>query len=250
MKQSNNFSINQLDRSDSINDISAIVAVEQYLSTYGSLVLTAYGIIGNILSILIFLSPQYHRQSSHFYLLSLAVSDLCFLYIYLIEDTFRSHNELYRSRINVLDRSSSMICILVQYARNTTRLLSSWIIVAFTVERFLVVFYPFKRAIICRRKISRLIVLLLFMISLLLNINVPFHYGIAPSTNNSKQDTICDILPAYRSVYMRFAISTMITVYFLPMCLISSFNVLICRKLWKKNSLMAKSRTMNTFKIG
>lgn len=221
--------------------MSRLVAIEQYMSIYGPFVLTTLGIVGNVLSILIFLSPRYRRQSSHFYLLSLALSDLCFLIINLIEDTFRNHNQLYQSRINVLDRSPLLVCISVQYARNVTRLLSSWIIVSFTIERLLVVFYPLKRAIICRRKIARFVVSILFVLSLLSNINVPFHYAIIRLSNNPHgEQTICDILPPYRQIYMRFAIGAMISVYLVPMCIIGFVNMLICCKLWRKSFLTEK----------
>ncbi|CAF0758409.1 unnamed protein product [Adineta steineri] len=223
------------------NSMSTLVSIEQYTSIYGPLVLTTLGIIGNILSILIFLSPRYRRQSSHFYLLSLALSDLCFLLIYLIEDTFRNHNQLYQSRLNILDHSSTMVCIFFQYARNITRFLSSWIIVSFTIERLLVVFYPLKRAVICRRKIARCIVMILFIMGILVNINVPFHYGIVNVTNDIGQpDTICDIRVQYRAIYMRFAISTMLIVYLMPMCIIGIVNMLICCKLWSKSLLTEK----------
>ncbi|CAF3790844.1 unnamed protein product [Rotaria socialis] len=221
--------------------MSTLETVEQYMSIYGPFILTTLGIIGNILSILIFLSPRYRRQSSYFYLLSLALSDLCFLIINLFEDTFRNHNQLYQSRINFLDRSPSFICILVQYARSETRSLSSWIIVSFTIERLIVVFYPLKRAIICRRKIARFVVFLLFITTLLCNINVPFHYGIISLHNPLQNDTICDILPKYRAIYMRFAITTMILVYLLPMCIIGIVNMLICCKLWRNSLMLDKS---------
>ncbi|CAF3053388.1 unnamed protein product [Rotaria sp. Silwood2] len=160
-----------------------------------------------------------------------------------IPDTFRNHNELYKSRINFLDRSSSIMCIFAQYIRNETRLLSSWIIVSFTIERLLVVFYPLKRGIICRRKIARFVVFILFIITLVCNINVPFHYGIINLPNYLQNDTICDILPKYRPIYMRFAITTMITVYLLPMCIIGFVNMLICCKLWRNSLVMDKSET-------
>lgn len=231
-------------RNESTTPISTLVIVEQYMSIYGPLVLTTLGIVGNVLSILIFLSPRYRRQSSHFYLLSLALSDLCFLIINLIEDTFRNHNELYQSRINILDRSSPLICILVQYARNTTRLLSSWIIVSFTIERLLVVFYPLKRAIICRRKIARGVVAALLVCSLLMNMNVPFHYGIIDVSQTKEPGaTICDILPDSRMVYMRFAIASMIAVYLVPMCIIGVVNMLICCQLWSKSFLVEKAES-------
>ena len=211
------------------------------MSIYGPFILTTLGIVGNILSILIFLSPRYRRQSSHFYLLSLAICDLCFLIINLLEDTLRNHNNLYKSRVNILDRSTNLVCICVQYARNTTRLLSSWIIVSFTIERLLVVFYPLKRASICRRKLARFVVTVLFLFSLSSNINVPFHYGIISSPNHqNKTDTICDVLPDYRPIYMRFAIISMISVYLLPMCIIGIVNMLICSKLWRKSLLIPK----------
>jgi hypothetical protein len=248
-KQKKNTTGNYRKMNDTTNSKSTLVVVEQYMSIYGPFVLTTLGIIGNILSILIFLSPRYRRQSSHFYLLSLALSDLCFLIINLIEDTFRNHNELYHSRINILDRSSPIICIFVEYARNTTRLLSSWIIVSFTIERLLVVYYPLKRVIICRRKIARFVVFILFLLSLLININVPFHYGIINLPNTSgTDDTICDILPNYRSIYMTFAISTMVTVYLVPMCIIGIVNMLICCKLWRKSLLTEKDENTQTLK--
>lgn len=222
--------------------IPTLLIVEQYVSIYGPFFLTTFGIFGSILSILIFYSPRYRRQSSHFYLLSLAVSDLCFLIINLVEDTFRNHNQLYDSRINILDRSSPIVCILVQYARNTTRSLSSWIIVSFTIERLLVVFHPLKRGLICRRKIARYVVFLLILFSLLSNINVPFHYGIVYSSN----ETICDILPKYRPIYMSFAIYTMISVYLAPMFIIGFVNLLICTKLWRKTPLFIDDDSGNS----
>ena len=230
------------------DSIPTLVAIEQYISIYGPFILTTIGIIGNILSILIFLSPRYRRQSSHFYLLTLALSDLCFLIINFLEDTFRNHNQLYKSRINFLDRSSTVICILFQYARNVTRLLSSWIIVSFTIERLLVVFHPLKRAIISRRKIARLVVLIVFILSLLSNINVPFHYGITYLSDEILNETICDILPKYRSIYMRFAIITMISVYIFPMCVIGFVNTLICCKLWRKSLLLGKDDSIQITK--
>jgi hypothetical protein len=234
--------------SNKSDSVPTLVAVEQYISIYGPLILTTLGIVGNILSILIFLSPRYRRQSSHFYLLCLALSDLCFLIINLLEDTFRNHNQLYQSRINFVDRSSSTICIFIQYARNVTRLVSSWIIVSFTIERLLVVFHPLRRAIICRRKIARFVVLVVFIISLLSNLNVPFHYGIINVSDRKENDTICDILPKYRSIYMRFAIITMISVYLFPMCIIGLVNMLICCKLWRKSLLMETDETIKIAK--
>ena len=223
------------------DDKSTLLIVEQHMSIYGPFILTTLGIVGNILSILIFLSPRYRRQSSHFYLLSLAICDLCFLIINLFEDTLRNHDYLNGSRVNILDRSTDLICVCAQYARNTTRLLSSWIIVSFTIERLLVVFYPLKRASICRRKIARLVVTLLFLLSLSSNINVPFHYGILAILNHrGEPDTICDVLLQYRPIYMRFAIISMISVYLLPMCIIGIVNMLICSRLWRKSLLITK----------
>lgn len=228
--------------------LSTLETIEQYLSIYGPFLLTTIGVIGNILSILIFLTPRYRSQSSHFYLLSLALSDLCFLIINLVEDTFRNHNAFYKSKLNILDRSPTYICILVQYARNLTRSLSSWIVVSFTVERLIVIFYPLQRATICRRKISRYVISTLILISLLSNINVPFQYGIIVHNFQSNNETICDILPEQRSLYMHFAIGTMITVYLLPMFIIFIVNTMICAKLWRKNSLIKVDQSGSSIK--
>ncbi|CAF1125401.1 unnamed protein product [Didymodactylos carnosus] len=213
------------------------IRLSQQILIYLTFFLTGFGIISNILAILIFYSPNFRKQSSHLYLLALAISDLCFLIINLFEDAFRNHNYLYNSNVDFLDRSTTFICILVQYIRNISRLTSSWIVVLFTIERLIVVFYPLKRQLICRRKIARYELLVLVIISSLLNINVPFHYGIVPISvvNNTITASICDLLPKYRSVYMSFAITTIISVYLIPMCIIGFVNILIVNQLTSKN---------------
>jgi hypothetical protein len=232
--------------SSSDSSRSLLIRFEEFTTTYGGFVLAAFGIIGNFISILVFLSPRFGRQSSYFYLLALALSDLWFLIINLIENTFRNHNHLTHSGINILDRAPPSICKSVQYARSVTRFLSMWIIVAFSIERLFVVFYPLKRAEICRRKIARRVVATLFPISLLIYANIPFHFGITIYKENRHNETTCDLLPEYRSIYKRFAIVSMIMYFTLPMCIIAFVNILICFKLRQQNALTKNNHSKKT----
>ncbi|CAF1615502.1 unnamed protein product, partial [Didymodactylos carnosus] len=127
--------------------------------------------------------------------------------------------------MDFLENSSTFVCIIVQYIRNISRLTSSWILVSFTIERLVVIYYPLHRKSICRRKTARYILLIIFIISIILNVNVPFHYGLLYPA------AICDVLPKYRSIYMHFVIVTMISVYLIPMFIIGIGNMLIMHKI-------------------
>ncbi|CAF0821833.1 unnamed protein product [Didymodactylos carnosus] len=215
------------------------VRLTQHVLIYLTFILTTFGIFGNILVIIIFYSPKFHKQSTHLYLSTLALSDVCFLIINLFEDTFRNLDTLYNSHLGFLDRSTQFICIAAQYIRNSTRLSSSWIIVSFTIERLIAVYYPLKRKIICRRKEARYLLFGIFVMTLCFNINVPFHYGLIHTDNNSTSSpTVCDVLQKYRPIYMRFAIATMISVYLIPFLIIGFGNMLIIIRLSRSKQLL------------
>lgn len=114
--------------------------------------ITFAGTIGNVLSVLVFIRTKLKKLSSSYYLAALSISDTG----YLLCNFSQWINTL---NINIYNRDG--FCQLFTFLSSMCTALSAWLVVAFTVERFIAVRYPLKRQTMCtvRRAKSVLIVL-------------------------------------------------------------------------------------------
>lgn len=114
--------------------------------------ITLAGTIGNVLSVLVFVRTKLRKLSSSYYLAALSISDTVYLFCNLMQWT----NTL---NINIYNRNGP--CQVFTFVSSMCTALSAWLVVAFTVERFIAVRYPLKRQTMCtvRRAKSILIVL-------------------------------------------------------------------------------------------
>lgn len=106
------------------------------LTVYCTPVITIAGTIGNILSVIVFLRTKLKKLSSSYYLAFLAIFDTGFLWCYFIE-------WLNIFEIDIYKRNG--FCQFFTWLSNACSVLSVWLVVAFTVERFVAVMYPLKR---------------------------------------------------------------------------------------------------------
>lgn len=81
-------------------------------------------------------------SSSELYMLALAISDTLFLGSHMLEDIVPTFQSL--EAIHVVNRSN-IVCKLVLYVRNTTRVCSAYLVVFFAYERFIVIKSPLNR---------------------------------------------------------------------------------------------------------
>lgn len=101
-----------------------------------------------------------------------------FDFLTLIYECIQSLNDLlvYLFKINLLNFHFSIICKFYDYFKYSTILLSSWIIVALTLDRFIIVCHPLKKYFpnlsrkLCNFKSAKRIILILIFLSLLINI--------------------------------------------------------------------------------
>lgn len=114
--------------------------------------ITLAGTIGNVLSVLVFVRTKLKKLSSSYYLAVLSISDTGYLLCNLAQWV----NTL---NINIYNRDG--FCQLFTFLSSMCTALSAWLVVAFTVERFIAVRYPLKRQTMCtvRRAKSVLVVL-------------------------------------------------------------------------------------------
>lgn len=201
------------------------------LNIYLTTLICFSGFIGNILSLKVFLSTKLAITSSTTYLIALTITDSLFLMEHFLEVTCREimvHFEI-DFPLNIIDQKVT-ICRSFSLIRSVCRCASPWIIVAFTLDRFVVVNYPIYSSIISRPHSARRLVCMTLAMSVLVSIYTPMLSGIVyyPKKNSLSNrlyrlyrsseyetsmfkqinleerffDKSCDILKDYRKLYV------------------------------------------------
>lgn len=176
-----NFLPPRMNNTDNLNEKFTNLFLEklaQILNIYFTPVLIVLGLFGNSISLMVFFTSKLRLQSTSQYLSALAISDILFLcqlvppwLVAVSGSTVFSQN------------GCCQLIVYLSYVMCTT---SSWLVVAFTIERFVAVVYPLHRNAICTVKRARLIITSLTTTSLL--INLPVVLFTLPSANDCNMD--------------------------------------------------------------
>ena len=124
-------------------------------------VIIPLGFIFNTLSMVVLLSSRCLRNSTTgLYLIALALADNLYLFGELLRwlDT-DTHVESY-----VFLSMSDAACQFVFSLRYGAKLTSTWITVAITMERFLIVTFPLKAATLCTRKVAKIVIFVTYVV--------------------------------------------------------------------------------------
>lgn len=127
---------------------------------YYTPLLCLFGALGNCLSLAVFcMDAKYRSQSSSYYLSALALSDTGFLlnvFVVWLEGVYGG--------VITLD----ITCPLVMYLGQVTCFMSVYFTVAFSIERYVAVHYPFSRPRICTRSKAKKAIGVITVLALLL----------------------------------------------------------------------------------
>ena len=113
---------------------------------YWTPIVVIFGVIGNILSLFVFLVSPLKRMSWSVYLAALAISDTGFLICVFVS---------WCSLVGVHLYHMQGWCQFFVYLTYVCGFLSVWYIVAFTVERYIVVCFPLRRQEVCSPQRAR-----------------------------------------------------------------------------------------------
>lgn len=198
------------------------------LHTYYIPLIVVFGFVGNFLSCIVFLSTHLKMRSSSYYLAALAVADFGFLSVVFV---------VHCSYNNVFDIfNTDGWCQFFVYLSSVCASLSVWLIVAFTVERFIAVQYPLQRPHICTVSRAKAVVITLTVIALLSQIYLFWIAGLI----NLHEKPECEMIEAYHK-FMNVVnfVDTMATLI-VPLVLIVTMNTMIAR-----NLIMFRRRLQN-----
>ncbi|XP_062600886.1 FMRFamide receptor-like [Saccostrea cucullata] len=172
-----NFSLSSLNLSvrDVINDDSMYERnlLMYYLMGICGMAVCSFGIIGNILSIIV-LSRGCMKSSTYSYLTALSISDLLFLILtmfILSRDSEKPHQEITWGKPFYIK-----LFPYIHPAAITFQVTSIWLTCAFTLDRYVMICHPFKAERWCKISTARKTIVGVFLAGLVFNIIRFFEY--------------------------------------------------------------------------
>ncbi|KAL0272754.1 UNVERIFIED_CONTAM: hypothetical protein PYX00_005612 [Menopon gallinae] len=200
------------------------------------------GLVGNLLSCIVFLNSHLKMRSSSYYLAALACADFGFLASLLLV--------WLNSTLEVPIFNKEGYCQCIVYVSSVCGFLSVWLIVAFTVERFIAVQYPLHRPQMCTVARAKAIVLYLLCIALASHTYVFLTSGIIKLEDGSQ---VCEMIEGHREAMRIINIIDSLLTLIAPLVLIVVMNTMITVNLIKfskkfKRSGGGQSETMTRAK--
>ncbi|KAJ9590325.1 hypothetical protein L9F63_027836, partial [Diploptera punctata] len=211
-----------LDISEVPDECSPLYGVLEFFHLYYIPTIILIGLVGNLLSCVVFLNTHLKMRSSSYYLAALAAADFGFLATLLLV--------WFNSNIGVEVFNKDGWCQGLVYISSVCSFLSVWLIVAFTVERFIAVQYPLHRPHMCTVARAKAIVGCLVVIALLSHLYSFVTAGLV-TLNDGTQ--VCDMLEDYRETMRIINIVDSLVTLIIPLILIIIMNTMITRNLLK-----------------
>lgn len=180
------------------------------------------GLVGNLLSCVVFLKTHLKLRSSSYYLAALATTDFSFLISLLLV--------WLNSTIGWKVFNNNGWCETLVYVSAVCSSLSVWLIVAFTVERFIAVQYPLHRPHMCTITRAKTIILVLTILAL---VSHSYCFITAGVVKNQDGDEVCDLKIEYLGTMKIISIIDSIASLIVPLVLLIVMNTMIMRNLLK-----------------
>ena len=213
------------------------VQVVNKMFVYVSCCFVVIGLIGNALSMLVFLSPEMRNISSNIYLSVLSISDSAYLISVFLSDILTDIRCVhYREKRFDFENNFDWTCKLLQLLMDLFADYSPCLILAFTFERYLACYHAVKfreTRNTLRARIFCLTIFILIFVSI-----CPQHMYHIGLTRDS-----CGVLPQYDNIFSMFWAIEVSLYRIIPVLIVASLNVLIGVKIWylHKNKPSRKS---------
>ncbi len=136
---------------------------ETIVYKYICLTIFVIGLIGNLLSVLVFSRPSLRRRSCAIYFLALAITDIASLCASFIDTVLPSYNNV------SLTIKSVFICKLNPLMVYFTTDLSNFLLAVASIDRAVSIQCPLKSQQFCRARIAIYIILIMSIVFLLIN---------------------------------------------------------------------------------
>lgn len=213
------------------------------ISIISVIMITFLGLIGHLLTILVYSRKKFRSNSCHIFILCITINDSLFLLVNFFEDTIRELQDIFLHEIdysnNILKsisvrdffkfinitNKSNFSCISISYLRYILRFTSAYMIVTFTIQRFTILAKPLSNRF-KSKKSAWITVLVILIVSVVINGWIPFIYEI----KIFRYYNFCAVKKDWNIKYLKIGVLNLIVTVFLPAIIITIYNsLIICR---------------------
>ncbi|CAF0806266.1 unnamed protein product [Rotaria sordida] len=157
----------------SISDIARVSDVLLIMDKYMIVILYIIGTLGAILNIITFLQKQIRRNSCSFYFLSSSIIDFCIMNVFILMEIITTFNK----SLSDLIYSTNIWCKVGNCIMFILPCLSSSYIILASIDRFCISSLNQTLRKWSNLKISRIIVIIVFIIWILFSLHIPIVYN-------------------------------------------------------------------------
>lgn len=195
-----------------------------FLQRYYTPILVHLGLLGNCLSMCVFFGTKLRYASSSIYLGALATSDSGYLIVVFVSWLTIVKIELF---------NQPGYCEFFTFLGHVFSFLSVWLVVAFTVERYIAVKWPLRRRSLCTVARARIVVIGLTASAIFLCSPVILFC----KSNTVRNMTRCDLDKDWAFWANIYNISDTVITFAVPLTIIVIFNTLIARNIYKSDHI-------------
>lgn len=217
-----------------LTEVSTTIEAIQF---YYVPILVYFGTFGNTVSVYVFFRTKLKKLSSSYYLAALAISDTIFLIQLFV---------LWLGFVKLDLYNLPIMCQAMNYLASVCSFMSVWLVLAFTVERFVAVKYPLLRAAVCTISRAKMMILILTVVGMLLYSPIPMSMEIR--YNKDLKRKLCTNKQEWEWNYFNTIfniVDTIITIV-VPLIAITVLNCIISRTIWKLTSVRKRLTNRNT----
>ncbi|XP_025091937.1 nociceptin receptor-like isoform X3 [Pomacea canaliculata] len=228
-----NNSLNNCDYSPETDPPLVTSSMKVY--TYCVPIILVIGLLGNLVSLRVFLSRNMRKLSASTYLAALSTSDITALLFHVLVDWLRwGLPSLNSDSAAPAFLNTPGVCHVLFYFSYVSRFLSAWFIVTFTVERYIGVCHPLRRKDICGSRAAHKVISSLVIIALVVMLYKPILTSARVVRTQHEELTRC--FPDPQRPMLVFTLDSIygLSITVLPFVLISVLNALIIQKLLRR----------------
>ncbi|KAK3786856.1 hypothetical protein RRG08_030903 [Elysia crispata] len=211
-----------------------MVSLSLTFYSYVTPVVLAVGLVGNLLSLIVFLSRNMRKLSASTYLAALSVSDICALVFFVLTDWLRRGLPHYPGSPQSSFLEDEGPCQILTYLGYVSRFISAWIIVTFTMERYIGVCHPLRRKDICGSKSAQKVIVSLLVIGFIILAYKPMLTSRQEHKLMNRTVARCTPDPSHAFLSYVLDSSFALSITLVPFLIISILNSLIIRRLQRR----------------
>lgn len=215
-----------------------LTAVIENLLHYGTIVIIVFGLVFNLMSMIVFTTKGMRKHSQNSYLLALAIYESNVLVFNFMVGVLRAqHSDI----INRVFEDNEWLCITHSVVVELFNLLSIWMLVCMTVERCVVVIFPLKASKLCSLRNSRITVIVATLILSLISCHKILVSGFEGDSVYGYKACITNRIKLSSAIYVYVALNT-----WLPMVIIITANIVILVCIYRTRNKLTAFGSRNT----